>query len=144
MDKYLTQLIEMLREAQDQKPDLRKHADFHEEMEAIESIFQNDHPSMAYHFGIPKEFFPPVEKLTDKHFDMLVPELLNLWRKYNYSPCFVQNLPNKWKYKLMRDELNENHPLISGNNGTWYIEFCHYDPNECPLPSEFCDCKDIL
>jgi hypothetical protein len=29
MDKYITQLIEMLREAQNQKPDLRKHADFH-------------------------------------------------------------------------------------------------------------------
>lgn len=59
MDKYITQLIEMLREAQDQKPDVSKHMDFAEEMESIESLFENDHPTMAYHFGIPKEYFPP-------------------------------------------------------------------------------------
>ena len=144
MDKYITQLIEMLREAQDQKPDVSKHMDFAEEMESIESLFENDHPTMAYHFGIPKEYFPPLEKLEDKHFDILVPEFLNLWNKYNYSPCFVDKLPNRWKYKLMRDELNEHHPLIPGKNGTWHIECCHYDPEECPLPSEFCGCKDIL
>ena len=142
MDEYITQLVEMIREAHHNKPEPRKLS-FDEEMEEMENLFSDQNPTMAFHFGIPVEYFPPVEKLEPKHFDILVPELLDLWLTFNYHPSFPKKLPNELRYKKMREELEKPHPLLKGTNGIWGIEFCHYDPKECPFPFEYCGCKEF-
>lgn len=142
MDRYIAQLVEMIREAHYNKPEPRKMS-FEEEMEEIEVLFSDKHPTIAFHFGIPQEYFPPVEKLEEKHFDILVPEILSLWQTFNYYPSFPEKLPNRFRYQKMREELNKSHPLIKGTNGIWGIEFCHYDPKECPFPFEYCGCKEF-
>lgn len=141
MNRYIEQLIEMIRVAHHNKPAPRKIS-FEEKMEEIENFWEENHPTMAFHFGIPQEYFPPIEKLEEKHFDILVPELLSLWQTFNYHPSFPEKLPNKLRYEKMREELNKNHPLLKGTNGILGIEFCHYDPKECPFPFEYCGCKE--
>lgn len=141
MDKYIQQLIEMIREAHENKPEPRKMS-FDEEMEEIEGLFDSNHKTMEYHFGISLDYFPPVEKLEDKHFDILVPEILSLWNTFNYYPSFPEKLPNKFRYQKMREELKKSNPLLKGTNGIWGIEFCNYDPKKCPFPFEYCGCKE--
>lgn len=34
-------------------------------------------------------------------------------------------------------------PAMLANRGHIGIEFCDYDPEECPFGAEFCNCKDF-
>ena len=141
MDKYVAQLVEMIREAHENKPEPRIFQSFEEEMQDVESFLVESHTSLEFHFGISQDYFPPVEKLEEKHFDILVPEILSLWDTFRYLTSFPEKLPSRLKYQRLREELKKNHPLVKGTNGMIGIEWCHYDPKECPFPFDYCSCK---
>lgn len=140
MDEYIAQLLEIIREASHNKPKPGKWF-FEEDLKDIEILFSDEHPTLAHYFGIPQDYFPPAEKLEEKHIDALVPEMILLWQNFNYYPYFPEKLPNRFRYQKMREELNENHPLLKGTHEIWGIEFCNFNPRRCPFPFEYCGCK---
>lgn len=97
--------------------------------------------NMFDHFGFEPEQFPPAEKLSDEHLDTLTTLLCRLWAAYNFTPVFPQKTPGRVMYPLLQDRMAEPAMLVTyGHIG---VEFCHYEPSECPFGSEWCDCKDF-
>jgi hypothetical protein len=93
-------------------------------------------------FGFEKMQFPPLEKLNANQVEMLVNELLALWKAFNFYPDFPDGLPNAIKYKLLVDYIGHKTSYVT--HGDMHIEFCSYMPEECPFPPEFCQCKQFI
>lgn len=146
MHHYITQLIEDLREATNRKPAPRQLF-LTEDMQGLEDItdleisLEEDEHTMESIFGIPQIYFPPADKLTDEQMKLLVKEILDLWRAFHYEAVLPQNLPARYAYPILVACWKKGYPLLRGSTGTWYIEFCDYEPDNCPFPEEFCQCK---
>lgn len=98
--------------------------------------------SMYGIFGIERISFPPVEKLNANQVERLTQCILQLWFAYNYTAAYPECVPPKVLYPLLLKKMHEREFLfIHGATG---IEFCHYDPNECPFGLDYCDCKEII
>jgi hypothetical protein len=130
------------KESSDDDPFLSQ-MDFDKEMEEIEAFVsgEGEHP-MFDEFGFEKEQFPPVEKLKDDELDMLFQAMLRLWEAYNFSPYYPDDVPIRIIYPLMVEKMSE--PVVFLDRGHFTIEFCHYDPKECPFGLDFCTCKEFL
>jgi hypothetical protein len=144
MDKYIEQLLEMMLEAYSIRPESGKFADTDEghfsEIEAF--VKGGDERRVDQVMGISQDHFPPDEKLSDEQIERLVPAFIALWNHFRFDLCFSEKINTRWKYILMRRELAQEHMFAKLENSFVGIEFCHYDPEECPLPAEFCDCRD--
>jgi hypothetical protein len=97
--------------------------------------------SMFYKFGLMPEQFPPVRRLTEEQMSAIVLKLLRLWGAYNFTAVLPDNLPNNWIYKTLLKRMLE--PSLFANFGHIGIEFCYYEPSNCPFPLEYCSCKDF-
>lgn len=142
MERYIVQLVEDLRKAA-LNPPQAPELDIPEGKEHLRDVYEWEHAEekpMHEWFGISTDIFPNEQKLTEKQVILLVEELINLWEVYHFLPELPEKLPVRLKYKLMTGYLDEPVKWIS--EGMTHIEFCHYDPDECPFPEEFCICKD--
>lgn len=144
MDKYIEQLLEMMLEAYKNRPESEKFADTDEghfaEIEAF--VKGGDERRVDLVMGIPQDYFPPEEKLTDEQIERIVPAFIALWNHFRFDLCFSEKINSRWKYILMRRELANDHLFMKLENSSVGLEFCSYDPDDCPLPKEFCDCRD--
>ena len=140
MDKYIEQLIELIRAAyQNRLEQNGSEMDLDDEFAEIEAYISGDFEVRVDEaMGIPQSYFPPEDRLTDAQIDLLAPEFEGLWNHFRFSMCFPEKLNNRWKYKLMRKELAEAHQILKTENGMVHIEFCSYDASDCVLPKEFC------
>jgi len=114
-------------------------------MEHLRDVYEWEHAvekPMHEWFGISADIFPNEQKLTDKQVKLLVEELINLWEAFNFLPELPGELPVRMKYKFMTGYLDK--PVRWVSEGLTHIEFCHYDPDECPFPEEFCMCKNLV
>lgn len=104
--------------------------------------WENAEPKpMQEWFGIEKSNFPPVEKLTKEELELMVDEILKLWHAYNFDAVLPEDLPVDIAYKVLVDYFDK--PVAWISEGTVGIEFCDYDPENCPFPEEYCMCKDF-
>ena len=143
MERFIKQLMEDIKEAKKRIPS-KPYYEAGPELEGIEYVLElenNPYLKMSNLFGIEKNCFPPIEKLTNQQIDILVKEIESLWHAYSFYPVFPDNLPSKYKYKVMVDRWEEEVQYIS--EGNMHIEFCHYEPEECPFPQKYCMCKDF-
>lgn len=149
MQTYITQLIEHLQEAKVRKPAPR-YLELPEEMQGLEDLIdleismEEDGPTMEALFGIPKYYFPPIERLTNDQMEQLVAAILDLWWEFHYEADLPKNIPARYAYPVLVACWKKAYPLVRASNGTWHIEFCNYEPNECPFPEEYCHCKRYL
>lgn len=97
--------------------------------------------TMGKLFDLEKIQFPTEEKLTDSQKEILVDAMLDLWKAYRFAADFPKKLPKTMKYQPMVDCLESEAPLV-GANGTFHIEFCDYEHENCPFDAEYCQCKD--
>ncbi|REL24690.1 hypothetical protein DYD21_17700 [Rhodohalobacter sp. SW132] len=90
--------------------------------------------------GINPQSFPPLKKLNDAQAAFLLDEMIKLLKAYHFYPDFPKHLPDHIRYNLLRD--NWNAEMVYTGEGHSHIEFCTYNPDECPFPGEFCQCKN--
>lgn len=143
MHNYLAHLIADLRQAAKNLP-TKPYYEIPPEAEDIEYVieWENAEPKPMHEwFGITKENFPPPEKLTDEQLELMVGEILKLWEAYNFEADLPENLPAKIAYKVLVDYFDK--PVTWISQGTSHIEFCDYEPENCPFPEEFCKCTDF-
>ena len=97
--------------------------------------------TMFDHFGLRAEEFPPAERLTDEQLEALVTAIRRLWAAHNLTAVVSDLAPARVVYPVLLERMNKPAMLLKfGNIG---IEFCHYEPAECPWGLEYCTCKDF-
>jgi hypothetical protein len=142
MQKYVDYLIEDIRKAAKNLPS-QPYLDLPEEMEALRGVIEYEttlEKPMQDWFKLSRESFP-VEKLNIKQVQLLVKEILKLWKVFNFDPVLPKNLPAGITYKLLVEYLEK--PVIWVSDGMIGIEFCDYDTKNCPFPKEYCMCTEL-
>ena len=109
-----------------------------EEEKADDDNVGNVGNSMFDKFGLEPQQFPPIEQLSEEDLAAIVLKLLRLWGAYNISASMPEKLPNSWRYKTLLKRMLK--PATFVDHGLVGIEFCYYNPEDCPFPSEFCGC----
>ena len=95
--------------------------------------------TMFDHFGFEPEQFPPADKLTDEQLAELTEAILRLWAAHNFGATLPEKVPARVTYPLLIARMDE--PAMLAEHGHIGIEFCHYEPEECPFGAEWCGCK---
>jgi len=111
------------------------------EMEQWRDEKPPERQDMFYHFGFEPVQFPPAERLSDEELDALTQALCRLWAAYNFTPVLPDAVPGRLVYPLLLKRMEE--PTFVMTRGNIGIEFCHYEPLECPWGLEYCTCKDF-
>lgn len=95
--------------------------------------------TMFDHFDLMPEAFPPAERLTDEQLETLVTAIRRLWAAYNFMPTLPDGAPARLLYPLLVQRMGR--PAMLMKFGICGIEFCHYDPEECPFGEAWCWCR---
>jgi hypothetical protein len=146
MERYINQLVNDLKAAKNwaqvNKPKNEiSDSDLIAELEEIDHIIDEEPDIPMYKIlGIDPVVFPPVEKLTNDQAALLAKEILELWQYFNFEAVYPENFPLHMLYSLLIRKFQE--PIMYFPMGTTGIEFCNYDPNECPFGMAYCTCKD--
>jgi len=143
MIKYLTHLIEDMQQAAKNLP-AKPYLELSEDDECLRGVieYESIEPKpMQEWFGIDKANFPPAEKLSNDESELMVKEIIKLWHAYNFDPVLPKNLPARIAYQTLVNYFDK--PVTWVSEGIIGIEFCEYDPQNCPFPTEYCMCKDF-
>ncbi len=97
--------------------------------------------TMLDHFGFIAEQFPPAEKLSEAQAQLVVEALTRLWVAFNFLPTLPTKAPAIVFYPHMVERMTQ--PAMLMKHGVTGIEFCDYDPDECPFGREWCDCTNF-
>jgi hypothetical protein len=149
MQNYVTQLLSDMETAKKQLPTIPNP-----------KIMYPDHPSHDYDlsyiaewemaprhamndlFGIKVEQFPPEEKLSAEQVEQLTTGILELWASYRILADFPEIVPLRTLYTVLLKRWAEK-PTQFISQGNIHLEFCHYEPAECPWGMDFCTCKEF-
>lgn len=149
LDNYVIQLAEQLRSSAQDLPDPNAVSEFDEEslpeelkmFADVERFLHGKAKKLSFIVGIKQESFPPVNRLNEHQITLLYDEMKRLLAAYCFYPDFPEGLPTEEKYKVLRDEWNME--LVYTGEGESHLEFCSYEPDECPFPEKYCWCRDI-
>jgi hypothetical protein len=148
MEEYIKQLIEDLRHAGFKlRPphEIWDIADPDDEIELedlsyVEEYIYGEEIPISTITGIDADLLPPENKLTPEQQAILADELEKLLELKHFALDFPVNLPRHMRYPFIRKFWNEKHVEMSF--GTSHIEFCQYEPENCPYP-DYCRCKEF-
>lgn len=154
MQSYLNQLLEDLANAKSKVPPPKDYALLYPEHPAADPQYDGEldyiiawemgeEYQMSELFEIESSAFPPAEQLTAEQAEALCEAILDLWAAFNIHADFPENIPPKLLYKALRNKW-EGEPIGYVPEGTMHLEFCHYEPEECPWGMELCACKDLV
>ena len=146
MQKYVNQLIDDIKNsinsAEERIATFEKYVPEYlnkEEQEFFADVEQYLHGELleiGYFVGIEQMYFPEAKKLNEEQINELTDYLIKLWNAYNFNPIFPENIPNKLKYKKMREYLKQKTTFSFGEPG--HFEFCDYMPEECSF-TDYCE-----
>jgi len=91
--------------------------------------------------GLKREQFPPLDQLSKTQIKKIVKAFRRLLYSWNLEIVVPKKFPEVEQYDLLVGLLDQKVHIVK--NGTYYIEFCSYEPKECPF-GLYCDCKDFL
>lgn len=133
MEKYIKQLIELLKTAQDNRP-TPGYLELPEEMETLRDVIElekslkENEQTMESIFGIPQINFPPEKRLTDEQLKLLKDAIIDLWRAFNYEADFRKGeFDERQQYTKLVEKWKASVPVYRGTNGTWHIEMFDYE-----------------
>ncbi len=133
MQRYIEQLIEILREAKSNRPSSR-HLDWLKEMEALRDVIELEisleegGQTMESILGVPQIYFPPENRLTDEQINQLKEGILELWHKFHYEADFRKGEFNeRQQYTKLVEHWKKDVPVFRGTNGTWHMEMYDYE-----------------
>jgi len=142
MQKYVNQLIEDIKAITanpEQAPEPQEGEVIQPQIERW--IHGGSLSTMGQLFGLEKVQFPPEDKLTTTQKEELVDAMMILWRAYHFNAVFPGKLPKALRYTHIVDCLDRDVPFIG--EGRFSLEFCYYEPENCPFDLEYCSCKDF-
>ena len=143
MKNYLSHLIEDMHKAAENLP-AKPYLELSEDDEHLRGVieYESIEPKpMQEWFGIDKANFPPAEKLSNHELELMVKKIITLWHAYNFDPVLPKNLPAQFAYQTLVNYFDK--PVTRVSEGTIGVEFCEYDPKNCPFPAKYCMCKDF-
>ncbi|MDR2466130.1 MAG: hypothetical protein LBD35_01950, partial [Prevotellaceae bacterium] len=91
MQLYVTQLLEMLHEAKQNRPSPR-YLELPEEMECLRDVIdlemslEEEEHTMESIFGIEQIYLPPENRLSDEQIRLLIDGITDLWHEFHYDP----------------------------------------------------------
>lgn len=159
MKKYLTVLLSDIAEAKNNRPDFRPISDdeiipfelddFWEANMEDSAESEPSKPSSAPSktgnireiMGLNREQFPPAEYWTEEEAAQLVIALNDLLGHYHLAADYPPNLPPNLAYSTLVGALEMYAPIMPF--GEWHLEFCDYNPAECPFGEAYCGCNNI-
>lgn len=135
MQNYINQLLEILQEAQNNRPEPR-YFELSEEMEPLrdmielEMSIELEEPIMENLLGVPQNYFPPENRLTDEQIRQLTKGIVELWLVFHFVPDFRNGEFNeRQQYTKLVESWKENVPDYRGSNGFWVLEMFDYELN---------------
>lgn len=159
MKKYLHVLLADLAEAKNNRPTIRPLADdemlpfeldhfFEENMEDTAEKEDAKTPTelpksrnIREIMGLQAEQFPSADYWSEDEATQLVAALVDILKHYNLVADYPSNLPPRMAYTTLVGALEKYAPILPF--GEWHLEFCHYDPSECPFGEAYCSCLEI-
>lgn len=144
MEKYIAQLIEDLLAAQ--RIEIEPKNNVIEDIEAhfadIERYVSGDYDQrISDVIGFYEEQFPPIERLNHTQMKAVADAYEQLLNSYGIALDLPNELPIEKRYQLVISTISRE--VYIGDSGCITLEFCHYDPTDCPLGEEYCRCKDL-
>lgn len=129
-------------EAAPTSADVLENLKFDQIIEEVEHYVQ-DRPriTMFDHFDLLPAAFPPAERLTDEQLEALVHTIRRLWAAFNFTAVIPEQVPARIVYPILLERMAE--PAMIMKFGQIGIEFCDYEPKECPWGLDYCTCKDF-
>jgi len=149
MQKYVDQLIQRMKEAESQAVDpidprllYPDHPSMeYEGLEYIAKIERDEPTAGEEMFGIAKDEFPSVERLTDTQLESLYNGICELLNSINNKIILPDEMPWELKYPLAVSLWDEGFMNLRGSPGFWNFDFCTGEPEGCAM-EEYCPCKD--
>ena len=147
MDKYLSQLIEDMRESaqnpgtpQDMKHRVETYPEeIQDHLQDVERYLHGDEHPLSEILRIPSVQLPPENTMSDSQISNLYSVMLELLEAYCFFPDFPEKLPVRFRYDALRKCWDDPHVYMGG--GEFHLEFCSYEPEHCPFPKEYCHCN---
>jgi hypothetical protein len=135
MQHYVTQLLEMLQEAKQNRPSPR-YLELPEEMECLRDVIdmemslEEEEHTMESIFGIEQIYLPPENRLSDEQICLLIDGITDLWHEFHYYPVFRRGeFTEREQYAKLVNCWKGTYPLVRGESGTWHIEMYDYEQN---------------
>ena len=134
MEKYVKQLLEILREAHNNRPAPR-YIELSEDMECLRDVIDmemsmEEERTMESIFGVPQDYFPPENQLSDEQIRQLIQGIIDLWHVFQFEADFRKGeFTEREQYTKLVEQWKETHPFLTGTNGTWHIEMYDYMTN---------------
>ncbi len=159
MKKYLHVLLSDIAEAKNNRPAIRPVGGDeilpfeldHFFEENMEDASEKDEPKTPIEppksrnireiMGLQPEQFPSADYWSEDEATLLVTALVDLLKHYNLFADYPSNLPSRMAYSTLVGALEKYAPIMPF--GEWHLEFCHYDPSECPFGEAYCSCLEI-
>lgn len=142
MQRYIEQLIEDMKETIDsieqKKSVIQK--DEKDQFADVEKFLDGPFHPLGEILGFEKVVLPPIEKLNREQIHELYPVLVDLLEAHNFSPEFPRKVDIALKYHLIREKWHDEFAHM--DSGTSHIDFCDYDPSNCPFGKQ-CDCDNF-
>jgi len=133
MQAYIDQLIEMLQEAQNNRP-FPRYLELSEEMEVLRDVIElersleEDEVLMETLLGVPQYYFPPENKLSDEQVQQLTIGIIELWKVFNFVPVFREGeFSEREQYAMLVEKWKEYVPDFRGSNSYWNLEMFDYE-----------------
>ena len=150
MEHYINQLLQDLKEAQNNKPTIPDYSALYPDHQANDPQYEGamdymmewelaPYYPMNVLFGLEAEAFPPAEQLTDDQMKQLIAGILELWGEFNIHADLPEEAPNQLVYKALIDKW-KNDTIQYISVGTLHVEFCDYNTADCQWGEEYCMC----
>lgn len=136
MDKYISQLIEKLAEAEANPTPETDFGNSYEEFEEKMLAIETEEPSAAERvINVSYDELPPPERLSDEQMERLIEAICNALQAKGTLVSFPgDDVPAKLRYSALRDYFKEGFFTFPG----WNIDFCD---GWCPDCEFFNYCK---
>jgi hypothetical protein len=139
MERYIQQLIEMLRTAKT-KPLTPPYTDplpeeyDCPELRGTEEYLAGEQGTFETYFNIKRNEFPPDTKLTDAQMEVLVTEMLDLLAVHHYVADLPEDITPRDAYNALLRQWTQQHCCVSCGNV--HLEF-YEDPELASYYEEF-------
>jgi hypothetical protein len=144
MKKYLNTLLEDIALAGSGntiKREMREDEVIPLEMEIyLEKDEETNEHTIGKATGLSKTQFPPETYWTEDEAKAINTAFRDMLTRFNLDVVMPENLPPYMEYRTLVSVLDKTAPILPF--GTWYLEFCHYEPEDCPFGDEYCTCKE--
>jgi len=133
MQQYLTQLLELLREAHNNRP-APLYLELPEDMECLRDVItmekslEEEEQTLEHILGVPQNYFPPENRLTDEQVNQLTEGILDLWHAFHYEADFRNGeFDKRQQYTKLVEKWKDHVPVFRGTTGTWHLEMYDYE-----------------